>query len=160
VLSELDRREHDSAAFIRPQKQYVDLVVAFQPAEGRDQNKLDAMITMQPGLQHLDLSDVIDGGSDGLEFREEGDQSVLCVPGELDHERGVDLGEHIWERLHFAQHLRSERLGEFTIGTDLMRSDALAITQLLIFYHALTARASVALGGTGTREKQRIATDS
>lgn len=160
VLAELDRREPDSAAFIRPQKQYADLVVAFQPARGRDQNKLDAVITMQPGLQHPNLSSAIDGVSDGLEFREEGDQSVLCVPGDLDHERGADLEEHIWERLHFAQHLRSGRLGEFTIGTDLMRSEALAITQLLVFYHALTARASVALGGNGTREKQRIATDS
>lgn len=159
VLAELDRREYDSAAFIRPQKQYADLVVAFQPAEGRDQNELDTMITMQPGLPHPDLSSVIDGVSDSLELREEGDRSVLCVPGDLDRERGVEIEEHIWERLHFAQHLRSGRLGEFTIGTELMRSEALAVTQLLIFYHALTARASVALGGTGTREQETVAAD-
>ncbi|MGH3088219.1 MAG: phosphoribulokinase [Rubrobacteraceae bacterium] len=160
VLAELDRREPDSAAFIRPQKQYADLAVAFQPAEGRDQDELDAMITMQPGLPHPDLSSVIDGGSDGLELREEGERSVLCVPGDLDRERGAGIEEHIWERLHFAQHLRSGRLGEFTIGTELMRSEALALTQLLIFYHALTARASVALGGTGTRAQESIAANS
>ena len=54
--------------------------------------------------------------------------------------------------MHFARHLREERLGEFTIGTDLHRSDSLALVQLLILYHLVTARAVVALGGGSTRE--------
>lgn len=157
VLAELDRREPDSAAFIRPQKQHADLVVSFQPEEGRDQNLLDARITMHPGLPHPDLSSVINGESGGLKLEEGGDRTTLFVPGELDRERGSHIEEHIWEKLHFAQHLRSQRLGEFTVGSDLMRSESLAITQLLIFYHALTARASVALGGSGTREWEKIA---
>ena len=151
VLSELDRREPDSAAFIRPQKQHADMIVSFQPAEGRDQNKLDAEIVLQPGLEHPDLSQIIDGDSGGIALREEEDRTVLSVPGELDPDRGAEIEEHIWEKLHFAQHLRSGRLGEFTVGNDLLRSESLALTQLLIFYHALTARASVALGGPGTR---------
>ena len=53
----------------------------------------------------------------------------------------------IWDGLHFASHLRSERLGEFTIGTDLHRSESLALIQLLVLYHLFTATASVALGG-------------
>jgi phosphoribulokinase len=159
VLTELDRREHDSAAFIRPQKQHADLVVSFQPEEGRDQSQLDAVITLHPGLPHPDFSEVINGGTDGLELRKDGDRVVLFVPGELDRERGEEIEEHIWRSLHFAQHLRASRLGEFTLGTELRRSEALALTQLLIFYHALTTRASVALGGTGTREGQAIATD-
>jgi hypothetical protein len=103
--------------------------------------------------------EVINGGTDGLELRKDGDRVVLFVPGELDRERGEEIEEHIWRSLHFAQHLRASRLGEFTLGTELRRSEALALTQLLIFYHALTTRASVALGGTGTREGQAIATD-
>ena len=51
--------------------------------------------------------------------------------------------------MHFASHLRSERLGEFTIGTELHRSESLAIVQVLVLYHLVTARASVALGGAG-----------
>lgn len=160
VLAELDRREHDSAAFIRPQKQYADLVIAFQPAEGRDQSQLDALITLHPGLAHPNLAEVINGDSDGLELRRDGDCDVLFVPGELDRERGEEIEEHIWKSLHFAQHLRSGRLGEFTLGTELRRSEALALTQLLIFYHALTARASVALGGSGTREQDKIIAES
>ena len=151
VLSELDRREPDSAAFIRPQRQHADMVVSFQPAQGRDQNKLDAEITLQPGLDHPDLSGVIDGESGGIALREEEDRTVLSVPGELDPDRGAEIEEYIWEKLHFAQHLRSGRLGEFTVGNELLRSESLALTQLLIFYHALTARASVALGGPGSR---------
>jgi phosphoribulokinase len=47
--------------------------------------------------------------------------------------------------------MRSERLGEFTIGTLLQRSHSLAIVQVLILYHLVAARATVALGGEGTR---------
>ena len=53
--------------------------------------------------------------------------------------------------MHFASHLRSERLGEFTIGTQLYRSESLALVQLLVLYHLVTARAAVALGGEGAR---------
>ena len=53
--------------------------------------------------------------------------------------------------MHFASHLRSERLGEFTIGTQLHRSESLALVQLLVLYHLVTARAAVALGGAGAR---------
>ncbi len=159
VLSELDLREPDSVAFIRPQKQYADLVISFQPNEGRDQNELDALITLHPGLPHPDLSSVANGPPGGIESRQEGDREILFIPGDLDIERGVEIEEHIWEKLHFAQHLRSQRLGEFTVGLDLKRSESLAVTQLLIFYHALTTRACVALGGTGTRERVGIAAD-
>jgi phosphoribulokinase len=57
----------------------------------------------------------------------------------------------IWESLHFARHLRSERLGEFTIGNDLHRSESLALIQLLILYHLFTATATAALDGLGAR---------
>ena len=74
------------------------------------------------------------------------------MPGRLPHERASAIEEAIWEKMHFARHLREERLGEFTIGTDLHRSDSLAVVQLLILYHMVTARAVVSLGGTSTRE--------
>jgi hypothetical protein len=49
--------------------------------------------------------------------------------------------------MQFASHLRSDRLGEFRVGTDVHRSESLALVQLLILYHMATARATVALGG-------------
>ena len=36
MLAELERREPESAAFIRPQRQHADIVVRFAPIEGRD----------------------------------------------------------------------------------------------------------------------------
>jgi phosphoribulokinase len=53
--------------------------------------------------------------------------------------------------MSFASHLRIRRLGEFTVGTDLLRSDSLALVQLLILYHVVTARAALAMGGTPPR---------
>jgi hypothetical protein len=53
--------------------------------------------------------------------------------------------------MHFASHLRNERLGEFTVGTQLHRSESLAITQLLVLYQLVTARAAVAVGAPDMR---------
>ena len=51
----------------------------------------------------------------------------------------------------FASHLRTERLGEFTVGTQLQRSEPLAITQLLVLYQLVTARAAIAVGAEHAR---------
>jgi len=59
--------------------------------------------------------------------------------------------------MRFASHLRQQRLGEFTIGADLHRSEALALTQLLVLYHLVTARAVIALGGESARAKGQYA---
>ncbi|MBA4117015.1 MAG: phosphoribulokinase [Rubrobacter sp.] len=151
VHEQFNAREPDSEAYIRPQKHHADLVVSFRrPSEDRDQSSLDAVITMRPGLPHPDLSGIIGEGSDGLELRQENDHEVLSVPGDLDRERAKEIEEHLWEKLHFARHLDIEHLG--VLGDDGERSESLAIIQLLILYHALTARASVAVGGAGTRE--------
>jgi phosphoribulokinase len=151
VLEELDRREADSEQFIRPQRHRADMVVRFSPPPGTDEadgTHLDAHLLLRAGLPHPDLSDVV---GDDPEQRlslvgAEGEQD-LRVPGRLDPAVALELEERIWDHMHFASHLRSERLGEFTVGTDLHRSDSLAIVQLLVLYHLVTARAKVALGG-------------
>ena len=71
----------------------------------------------------------------------------------------MELEEAIWDRMHFASHLRTQRLGEFTVGSDLHRSDALALTQLLLLYHVVTARAVIALGGQSARATTQPSTD-
>ena len=154
VLTELDRREPDSEAFIRPQQQYADIVVSFLPDSSGDQEHLDAELVLRPTLAHPDFRSVLDGEADangGIRITETGDEITLLIPGRLDRDRAEAIEEMIWDGLHFASHLRSERLGEFTIGTDLHRSESLALIQLLILYHLFTATASAALGGVGTR---------
>jgi phosphoribulokinase len=155
VLAELDRREPDSEAFIRPQQRYADIVVSFLPNAGTDQEHLDAELILRPTLRHPDFRSVLDGevdATDGISISEVDGETHLHIPGRLEGERARALEEMIWDGLHFASHLRSDRLGEFTIGTDLHRSDSLGVVQLLILYHLVTARAVVALGGSSTRE--------
>ena len=151
VLEELDRREQDSAAFIRPQQQWADLVVSFMAGNRDDQEHLDAKIAMRKGLTHPDLAPFMDSDGHGLTLVEHAHESCLFVPGDIEPERAARLEEAVWDRMHFASHLRSERLGEFTVGTELHRSESLAIVQVLVLYHLVTARAAVALGGDHSR---------
>jgi phosphoribulokinase len=151
VLAELDRREADSASFIRPQERYADMVVSFMPGDSGDPDLLDAELTLREGLPHPDLSGFIGNGGRGITLVERGRERHLRIPGDIEPDRAAAIEEAIWERLHFATHLRTQRLGEFTIGIDLHRSESLALVQLLILYHVATARAAIALGGDGTR---------
>jgi phosphoribulokinase len=152
VLAELDRREADSAAFIRPQQRHADIVVSFVPRDDGDPDRLDAELTLREGLVHPDLSPVIRSDSPITLATKNGDR-FLCIPGDLDAEQAAEIEEAIWDRMHFASHLRTQRLGEFTIGTDLHRSESLALVQLLILYHVATAKAAIALGGDGGRSR-------
>ena len=158
VLSELDRREPDSEAFIRPQRHHADIVVSFQPAAADDdQEHLDCKLTLRDSLTHPDLTGV--NGEDGLTCVEKPGCQELYVPGKITPERALEIEEEIWSRMHFAAHLRQQRLGEFTIGTELHRSDSLALVQLLILYHLVTARAVVSLGGGSARDFDLSALD-
>jgi phosphoribulokinase len=151
VLEELDRREADAEAYVRPQRRHADLVISFMPDGGDDQEHLDATVTMRPGLVHPDLSARADRHPDGIELTTRGAETVLRVPGGIGPEKSAAIEETIWKGMHFASHLRTERLGEFTVGTRLHRSDSLAITQLLVLYQLVTARAAVAIGAIDAR---------
>ena len=79
------------------------------------------------------------------------DDRALRIAGRIEPDHAAAIEEAIWERMHFATHLRARRLGEFTTGTDLHRSESLALVQLLIMYHLVTAKAAVAVGGETAR---------
>jgi len=152
VLAELDRREPDSEAFIRPQRHHADVVVSFRVGAADDPDKLDAHLLLRETLPQPDLADVIAGAAeDGLVFAEQPGGYELVVPGSIPSAHAAELEEAIWDRMHFASHLREQRLGEFVVGNELHKSNALALTQLIILYHVVTARAVVALGGKSAR---------
>jgi phosphoribulokinase len=156
VLEELDRREVDAEVYIRPQERFADIVISFMPGDRGEPNLLDARVTMRSGLLHPDLSTFVDG--DGITLAERASETHLWVSGTILPERGAAIEEAVWDHMHFASHLRTERLGEFTVGTQLYRSESLAIVQVLVLYHLVTARAAVALGGPGSRiDRERVA---
>ncbi len=158
VLAELDRREGDAEAYIRPQRRRADLVISFMPGDRGDQEHLDAKVEMRPGLVHPDLSSLVGGGTGGITLDQRGDELSLWIPGTIDPGLGATIQETVWDRMHFASHLRTERLGEFTVGTELKRSQSLALTQLLVLYQLVSARAAVAVGGSGARTDRQPAT--
>ena len=137
--------------FIRPQRRYADIIVSFTVGERGDQEDLNARLTLGPELEHPDLVSLAAERSDGISLTEHEAEMRLLVPGSLPPERGRVIEESIWARIPFASHLRSERLGEFTVGTQLQRSESLAITQLLLLYQMITARAATSLGATDAR---------
>ena len=150
VLKELDKREPDSAQFIRPQERHSDMVVSFSEGDGGDPHALDAELLLRDSLPQPDLSLLTDGG---ITIDEGDSERRVRIPGDLEREQAAEVEEAIWEKLHFASHLRSEKLGEVTIGEDIHRSESLGVVQLLILYHVVTAKAAVALGGAGPREE-------
>jgi phosphoribulokinase len=156
VLAELDRRQADAEAFVDPQREHADIVVAFRQGRSGDLSHLDADVVLRDTLPHPDLSPLLVGGGPALVKREH--EWLLRIPGDLDPAHAAELEEAIWERMRFASHLRIRRLGEFTIGTDLHRSDSLALVQLLILYHAVSARAALAVGGSPARGERQADT--
>jgi phosphoribulokinase len=151
VLHQLDLREHDAAEFIRPQQRHADIVVSFGPRSSQDPSRLDAEVVLSDTLPHPDLSPLVDGTRDGPQVIRSERDILLRIPGDMTPEHAWEIEEAMWERISFASHLRARRLGEFTIGTDLHRSDSLALVQLLVLYHLVWARATVATGGEPAR---------
>jgi phosphoribulokinase len=158
VLAELDRRQRDAEAYVHPQRAHADIVVSFVPGASGDPKHLDADVILRDTLPHPDLGPLIAGGGHGPALIKREREWLLRIPGDLDPAHAAELEEAVWERMSFANHLRIRRLGEFTVGTDLLRSDSLALVQLLIIYHAVTARAALAIGGSPPRAEPRDAT--
>ena len=62
VLAELDRREPESEAFIRPQRQHADIVVRFAPVAHRHDppgTPLSAELLLRPTIRHPDLTGLL-----------------------------------------------------------------------------------------------------
>ncbi len=96
VLSELDKREPDSAQFIRPQERYADMVVSFMEGVGGD-DALDAELLLRDSLPQPDLSPV-----GRRRARDHDRRDRLGAPGSRGRrhragagfpDRGGDLGE-------------------------------------------------------------------
>ena len=158
VLAELDKREPDSETFIRPQQHHADIVVSFLPGArrpGAPRRRDRAPLVAQASRPARGAERRAQPGHQADRARTA--RRTCSSRARSTASSAERLEETIWERLHFASHLRTDRLGEFTIGTELHRSESLALIQLLILYHLFTATASVALGGEGTREPENIA---
>lgn len=145
VLAELERREPESAAFIRPQRRHADIVVRFAPIASRQDppgTPLSAELMLRPTIQHPALASVLtDDHRTAMHLKIMRDQDgtptdCLHVHGHASTEEAKQLEKVIWEELA-SNGGPPDKLGEINPGE---RSEPLALTQLILLYHMLMAR--------------------
>ncbi len=150
VMVELEKRESDSARFIRPQREYADIVVRFSPARTIDPEQADSHLNVElvlrPTIPHPDLSYLFDHDRKrpcGVRLdlgRDAGRPAdFLRVDGNVSREHAAELEETIWNRLPDLRPLPADQFGDYSHGAEARHSDPLALTQLLITYHLLRA---------------------
>jgi phosphoribulokinase len=149
VLKELERRERDSREFIRPQREFADIVVQFFPNPGTPPGEangcLNVKLVLRPTIPHPDLSYLFerDGSADGvrLELGRDSGRPVdfLCVDGNVTRGHAAELENTIWQHLPDLRPLNADQFGDYNDRAEVRHSDPLALTQLLLTYHLLRA---------------------
>jgi phosphoribulokinase len=152
VRQQMAIRRRDSRLYIQPQKQYADIIIRFSRGSlyyrTRDLAHLDVQLMESKDAPKIDLSDVLEVSQQGgraavrkIEQVYAGEmRDILAIDGNITHQKACELEDCIWAHMENASHLRPDRLGvlgRFYVGTMLRQSDPLALTQLIILYHAV-----------------------
>ncbi len=169
VLAELAKREPDSEQFIRPQRQWSDIVVSFYPSSDdaeQTNGHLNVRLILRPTIPHPDFTQVINSGNGnstsairlGLDRDMNKPVDVLEVDGHATLEQ-VNKVEHIiCSDMPYLQNIcdreSNPELGKIAGTTgETLQSYPLALTQLLITYHMLKATQIHQVGQVGETEK-------
>jgi phosphoribulokinase len=159
VLQELEKREPDSEAYIRPQRKWSDIVVSFysphdeiQQESEQTNGNLNVRLVLRPTIPHPNFTDILASGNGNLSsaIRLELDRDmgkpvdVLEVDGHATLDQVNKLEQIICSDM---PHLKSvcdreanPELGKIAGTTgETLQSYPLALTQLLITYHMLRA---------------------
>lgn len=147
VLAELEKREPDSRDFIRPQRQYADIVVHFFQNPGVSPENagphMNVQLTLRPTIPHPDLSYLIEESSPDsgvkLELGRADGKPVdfLRIDGNVTPEHAAELEQAIWRHMPDQHALGANEFGDYNDRAEVRHSDPLAITQLLLTYHVL-----------------------
>lgn len=154
VIKELEKREPDSEQFIRPQRQWSDIVISFYPPDdeiNQTNGHLNVRLVLRPTIPHPDFTEIINLGSEG--------QSAIRLGLDRDMNKPVDVlevdGHATLEQVNKLEHMicsdmphlmsvcdreSNPELGKVAGTTgETLQSYPLALTQLLITYHMLKA---------------------
>jgi phosphoribulokinase len=155
VREQLKMREFDSEAYIRPQRQWSDMIVSFYPPEaGSGQNDLllNVRLTLRPTIPHPNLTEILnpEGSHLGEAIRLDLERDmgkpvdVLEIDGQATQEQVVELEHILCNEVpylgQFCSLQGNEDIGKL-IGTtgEVLQSYPLALTQLMLTYHMLKA---------------------
>lgn len=155
VLAQLRQREADSDAYIRPQRQWADIVVSFYPPEEDAQQSdllLNVKLVLRPTIPHPDFTHLLnaEGSHLGTAIRLELARDmgkpvdVLAIDGHATQEQVIELERVLCNEVptlgRFCSLQGNQEVGQ-VVGTtgETLRSYPLALTQLLTTYHMLKA---------------------
>ncbi|HET9443819.1 MAG TPA: phosphoribulokinase [Acidimicrobiales bacterium] len=150
VLADLEKREPESAEFIRPQRSHANIVVRFSPIQERGESDADppsATLLLRPTIPHPDLSRIV--GEDVREalhlklLRDDDGKPVdaLHIHSYAKPEMMRKVEEAIWDELGVHEPVPD------TLGAiDGERSEPLALTQLILLFHLIQAKQEVKAG--------------
>lgn len=151
VLASLERRRHDSPAFIHPQRVFTDIVLNFyaDSSVDSDHRTLNARHILRPTLPHPDLSPLLDGAANSglsLELMRDSDGKpvdVLEIAGSISDQRAERLEDLLWALIPEASQLH-DNVGSFVNRENRkVKSHTLALTQLLLAYYMVKAALGV-----------------
>ena len=148
VRKELEKREPESAEFIRPQRASADIVVRFSPIEERGEtadDPLSAYLLLRPTISHPDLTSILDDDvrtAMHLKLRRDADGKPVDsvhIHSYAKREDTRQVEQAIWDELGVDEPV-PEALGVIDGET---RDEPLAVTQLILLYHLIQAKKSL-----------------
>ncbi|MBQ0818107.1 MAG: phosphoribulokinase [Methyloceanibacter sp.] len=151
VVASLERRKQDSPNFIHPQRTFADIVIRFQSPKGANgsDTQLDVRHLLRPTLPHPDFTPLFNESSNAgmhLELARDRDGKpvdVLEINGNISDNRAERIEDLLWNLIPEAGHLR-DQVGRFDAANNgVNKSHPLALTQLLVGYHAVKAAMGV-----------------
>src|SRR5216683_2829915 len=154
VRQQMAIRRRDRRLYIQPQKQFADIIIRFLRGSlyyrTNDLAHLDVRLMEAKHAPKVDLSYVLEISQNGhkpalrlieMQYARKM-RDVLEIDGDITHQKACELEDCIWAHMEDASHLRPDRLsllGRFYAGNVLCQSDPLALTQLIILYHVVSA---------------------
>ncbi len=153
VLKQLAHRQHDSDAYVMPQRDKADMVIAFCPGvdwkEKKDSSRLDVKIVLRHPVPLPDLETVVrdaekeNGHSYVKLHRGAEGADRLEISGTISDRATEAIERRMADHMPGAGQIRSDRVGRFMDGDKERRSNPLAVTQLVLTYYLVKVTALV-----------------
>jgi phosphoribulokinase len=149
VVDEIHHREADAAEYVRPQRDFADIIVTFhRRPEAQDDEQLSARLTVRPTLPFPGLRELVGSlrrrGHEPIRWSRHTDRrgpiSLLDIDGDCPPDLGEEIEDVIWSYLRPDDRMQWERIGVVRHPEHgEQRSEALALAQLLIVSHLVGA---------------------